>query len=81
MQALVTKKKDRMKTGHVPQSPRCALSSAIPVPIDTEEVKRDGWHNHGILVVRADDQRLGWIERQIIEQIGRKLYGGCRRRG
>lgn len=43
--------------------------------MDMEDIKRDGWNNHQILVVRADDARIGWIERQIIEQIGAKLYG------
>lgn len=40
-----------------------------------EEVKREGWHEHGILVVSADDQRLTWPERELIRQLGRKLYG------
>ncbi len=40
-----------------------------------EEVKREGWHEHGILVVNEDDQRLTWPERELIRQLGRKLYG------
>jgi hypothetical protein len=40
-----------------------------------EEVKREGWNEHGILVVSEDDQRLTWPERELIQQLGRKLYG------
>lgn len=64
-----------MKTGHKPAPPRSSLGAFIPETMDVEEIKRDGWNDHRILVVRADDARIGWIERQIIEQIGAKLYG------
>jgi hypothetical protein len=40
-----------------------------------EEVKREGWHEYGILVVSEDDHRLTWPERELIRQLGRKLYG------
>jgi hypothetical protein len=40
-----------------------------------EHLKRDGWHDQNILVVSADDQRLTWPEREVIRQIGEKLYG------
>jgi hypothetical protein len=40
-----------------------------------EEVKREGWHEHGILVVSEQDQRLTWPERILIRQLGEKLYG------
>jgi len=58
-----------------PQSPRCALARFVPTQMDVEEIKRDGWREHQILVVRPSDHRLTWIERQIIEAIGRRLYG------
>lgn len=40
-----------------------------------ETIKRDGWLAQGILVVSADDQRLTWPERELVHQLGRKLYG------
>ena len=40
-----------------------------------EEVKRDGWHEQGLLAVLVDDQRLTWPEREMVEQLGSKLYG------
>ena len=40
-----------------------------------EHVKRNGWHDQHILVVSADDQRLTWPERELIRQLGEKLYG------
>lgn len=43
---------------------------------DPDTIKRDGWLDQGVLVVRADDQRLTWPERELVRQLGEKLYGG-----
>lgn len=40
-----------------------------------EQVKRDGWREHSILVVSVEDQRLTWPERAFVRQLGEKLYG------
>ena len=40
-----------------------------------EKVKRDGWHEQGLLAVMFDDARLTWLEREFVEQLGAKLYG------
>jgi len=40
-----------------------------------EQVKRDGWLEHGMLVVNEHDHRLTWPERQLIRQLGEKLFG------
>jgi hypothetical protein len=40
-----------------------------------EQVKREGWQNQGVLVVSEDDQRLNWPERELVCQLGVKLYG------
>lgn len=42
---------------------------------DPDRVKRDGWHEQGVLAVKADDERLSWPERELVEQLGTKLYG------
>jgi hypothetical protein len=42
---------------------------------DLEQVKREGWHEQGLLAVRIDDQRLTWPQRELVEQLGTKLYG------
>ena len=42
---------------------------------DPEQVKRDGWQDRGLLAVSLDDQRLTWPERELIRQLGEKLYG------
>ncbi|TAN59438.1 MAG: hypothetical protein EPN20_15080 [Magnetospirillum sp.] len=42
---------------------------------DPEQVKRDGWRERGVLVVAEDDHRLTWPERELIRQLGDKLYG------
>ncbi len=54
---------------------RSHLAGLIPTKIDPEEVKKRGWQYEGILVVSEDDKRLGWPEKQFINQIGTKLYG------
>jgi hypothetical protein len=43
--------------------------------INVEAEKRAGWHRHGILVVAEQDPRLSWPERELIRQLGVKLYG------
>jgi hypothetical protein len=40
-----------------------------------EEIKRDGWKEQGVLVVAEDDQRLTWHERELVKQLGARLYG------
>ena len=42
---------------------------------DPEEVKRDGWLEKGVLVIAEDDDRLTWPERELVGQLGAKLYG------
>lgn len=43
--------------------------------VSPEEVKREGWREQGILVVSEDDPRLAWPERELVRQLGQKLYG------
>jgi hypothetical protein len=40
-----------------------------------ERVKRDGWHEQGLLAVAINDERLTWPERELVKQLGDKLYG------
>jgi hypothetical protein len=40
-----------------------------------DEVKRDGWQEQGLLAVSIDDERLSWPERELVKQLGEKLYG------
>lgn len=54
---------------------RCPLGNLQPSRIDTEEVKRDGWRKHGILVVAHHDPRLSWMQSECVKQIGEALYG------
>lgn len=42
---------------------------------DPDRVKCEGWHEQGILAVSVDDDRLTWPERELVEQLGAKLYG------
>ena len=42
---------------------------------DPEAVKRDGWRDQGLLAVSLDDHRLTWPERELVRQLGEKLYG------
>ncbi len=45
---------------------------------DPEDIKRQGWRDQHILVVNASDERLDFIEREIVRRIGERLYGGAR---
>lgn len=40
-----------------------------------DEIKREGWQARGILVVSESDPRLSWPERELVRQLGTKLYG------
>ena len=51
------------------------LGRAQPIPMDIERTKREGWQNNHLLVIAANDQRLDFLEQQLIERIGNRLYG------
>ena len=40
-----------------------------------DEVKRDGWREQGVLAVAVDDERLTGPERELVLQLGERLYG------
>ena len=44
-----------------------------------DEVKRDGWREQGLLAVSVHDERLSWPERELVRQLGEKLYGPAAR--
>lgn len=59
---------------------RCPLASLQPSRPDTEQIKREGWQEQGILVVSVDDHRLDFVQREFVKQMGEKLYGSKRHR-
>lgn len=44
-----------------------------------EEMKRLGWQAQRVLVIDADDERLTWPERELVRQLGERLYGKTQR--
>jgi hypothetical protein len=40
-----------------------------------DQVKREGWREQGVLAVAVDDERLTWPERELVRQLGERLYG------
>jgi len=46
-------------------------------PMDVEAAKRQGWRDQHILVISDEDERLDFLERQLIRRIGERLYGHC----
>ncbi len=54
---------------------RCPLGKLQPEVTDLDALKERGWREQGILVVSQDDQRLDWMERQLLKNIGERLYG------
>ncbi|ASJ23841.1 hypothetical protein LH462_15150 [Laribacter hongkongensis] len=57
---------------------RCPLGRFQPETTDLEAMKQRGWRDQRILVVNASDERLDFIEREIVRRIGERLYGGPR---
>lgn len=54
---------------------RCALERLQPATTDLEAIKQSGWRDQHILVVKESDERLDFIEREIVRRIGERLYG------
>ncbi|MBL9066238.1 MAG: hypothetical protein JNN10_08095 [Sphingopyxis sp.] len=42
---------------------------------NADDIKRDGWRETGVLAISAADPRLSWPERELVRQLGEKLYG------
>jgi hypothetical protein len=40
-----------------------------------DQVRKDGWQEQGLLAVAIDDGRLTWPERELVRQLGERLYG------
>ena len=57
---------------------RCALGRGTSRE-DPDAIKREGWRDQRILVVAANDDRLDFVEREFIRQLGERLYGEKRR--
>jgi len=57
---------------------RCSLGRLQPDVTDLDAMKRNGWRDQHILVVNESDERLDFIEREIVRRIGERLYGGAR---
>jgi hypothetical protein len=51
------------------------LGRMQPTPVDVEATKRQGWRDQHILVISDEDERLDFLERQLIRSIGERLYG------
>ncbi len=60
----------------VPAHPyRCPLNKAQPTVMDLDAIKRSGWQDQHILVVSDRDERLDFVERELVRRIGDRLYG------
>ena len=55
---------------------RCPLGRLQPNTTDLDAMKRNGWRDQHILVINESDERLDFIEREIVRRIGERLYGG-----
>lgn len=43
--------------------------------VDYDAVKTNAFRDQGILIIQVDDTRLPWQERELLSQIGARLYG------
>lgn len=51
------------------------MSLLQPNSRDVDAVKKNAFLDFNMLVVSVDDPRLAWPEREILKQVGEKLYG------
>ncbi|TIW20356.1 MAG: hypothetical protein E5V63_31780 [Mesorhizobium sp.] len=56
-----------------PQGYRSPLKS--PTTIDYEAIKRQAFRDQDILIVKMDDPKLSWADREILRAVGERLYG------
>ena len=54
---------------------RCPLGRLQPQATDLDAMKQSGWRDQHILVVSEQDERLDFVEKEIIRRIGERLYG------
>jgi hypothetical protein len=54
---------------------RCPLGRRFPERPEPEAIKRHGWRDQGLLVISPEDDRLNWMEREVLQQVGERLYG------
>ena len=60
----------------ITQPPPVSAPNDAPAPSDAEwRAKLPGWREQRVLAVSIDDARLTWPERELIRQLGEKLYG------
>lgn len=63
----------------IPITPyRCPLGRGLSRE-EPEDIKRQGWRDQHILVVAENDDRLDFMEREFVRQLGERLYGEKRR--
>ena len=53
-----------------PHSYLCPLGRLQPNVTDLEAVKETGWRDQPILVVSDTDERLGFVEREVVRRLG-----------
>ena len=72
----ITKRSDTSVTQARQRRPEPARRMMRELPEqDSEAIKRYGWRDQAVLVVSANDSRLSWPEREMVRQLGAKLYG------
>lgn len=60
---------------------RSPLGRMIPESMDTEEIKRRGYREDGIVVIDLNNDRLDVIEREIVKRWADQRYGQSKGKG
>lgn len=47
--------------------------------VDYDAMVRNGWLDQGAFYIQIDDDRLNWVERQMISNVAERLYGKRRK--
>jgi len=54
------------------------LPRAAATITEMEALRRRAWRQDGVLSLRDGDDRLSWPERELVRQLGDRLYGARR---
>ncbi len=51
------------------------LGRLLPNAAGADRIKQSAWREDKILVVRLDDERLDFVQREFVRQLGEMLFG------
>lgn len=59
----------------MPYSDGFKVSGVFSGTFDGDRIKRNAFHDQGILVIDVNEPTLTWDQRELLKQVGEKFYG------